>query len=73
MFEKISKRKMKGLMLWKYVFQLLLIPIIMGILMSFIFFILEWIRSGINDAISLVFDKFELFGISTNLWGGFII
>ena len=63
MFEKISKRKMKGLMLWKYVFQLLLIPIIMGILMSLLFFMVIWIRSGINSAISLIFHKQEAFGL----------
>ena len=73
MFEKISKRKMKGLMLWKYVFQLLLIPIIMGILTGLLFFMVIWIRSGINDTISLVFDKFEFLGINTNLWGGCIV
>lgn len=60
-------------MLWKYVFQLLLIPIIMGILTGLLFFMVIWIRSGINDTISLVFDKFEFLGISTNLWGGCIV
>lgn len=39
MFEKISKRKLKGLMLWKYLFQLLLTPIILSILMNLLFFI----------------------------------
>lgn len=63
MFEKISKRKLKGLMLWKYLFQLLLTPIILSILMNLLFFIEEWIRLGINSAISLIFHKHEFFGL----------
>ena len=63
MFEKISKRKLKGLMLWKYLFQLLLTPIILSILMNLLFFIEEWIRLGINRAISLIFHKHEFFGL----------
>ncbi len=51
MFEKISKRKMKGLMLWKYVFQLVMIPLIYGAILVVIGIISETITHDFQYAL----------------------
>ena len=51
MFEKISKRKMKGLMLWKYVFQLVMIPLIYGAMLVVIGIISETITHDFQYAL----------------------
>ena len=55
MFEKISKNKLKMIFVFKYFFQLLLIPFLYGLLLILIALVISIFKHGVDYAIKEVF------------------
>ena len=72
MFENVSKRKFKKIIVFKYTFQLILIHAVLGTFCSIVIFIEEWIRLGWEGAIQSFFIDFPayIFGYVLSLFCG---
>lgn len=75
MFNNISKNKLKIIVLFKYIFQLILAPLIMGIVFIFIALIIAFFISGFLDGLKIIFiNKYPIFrGIELPGWSLLIL
>ena len=65
MFEKISKKKMKRLMLWKYIFQFLIVPLIISVIVIVGSGIIRALLFGFSEMVEMLLsDKYRLFIIA---------
>ena len=73
MFDHISKSKLKRIFVFKYIFQLILLPFIIGILVNVIFFIGASLRFGLDYAINYILGVHNFIIIDTFSWVMFIL
>lgn len=63
MFEKISSKRLQLILLFKYIYQLILAPLIIGLFINLIFFIVGTIRFDLNYMMNYLFGKSTILGI----------
>ena len=62
MFDHISKSKLKRIFVFKYIFQLIIVPFIMGLLFLVLALIVEFFMLGIDGVIDIFIKKYHLIG-----------
>ncbi len=67
MFDKTTKIKLKAIFVFKYIFQLFIIPVLYGFLLSLIAFFTKLFMDGFDVAVTTVFELID-FGIKMPAW-----
>ena len=65
MFEKISSKRLKLALVFKYIFQLILTPLIIGLFCNLLWFIGGLIRFDLNYTMDALLTKYNILGIET--------
>ncbi len=75
MFDKISSKRLKSILVFKYTMQLIGVPLIIGVIALIVFFIVWIFIHGFDVAINVFFyEKEHLFGnLYTVIWPLFIL
>ena len=68
MFDKISSKRLKLALVFKYIFQFLLEPFILGLVANLIWFIVGIIRFDLNYMMDFLFRKYIILGIEVYVW-----
>lgn len=68
MFEKISSKRLKLILVFKYFFQLILAPIILGLLIDLLWFIVGIIKFDLNYMMDDLFGKYIILGVEVYGW-----
>lgn len=68
MFDKISSKRLKLILVFKYFFQLIIAPIIIGFLTNLLWFIVGIIKFDLNYMMDDLFGKYIFLGIEVYGW-----
>lgn len=68
MFDNISKEKLRNIILFKYCFQLIIFPIIFGLIAMLVAFFTMLIVFDLKYSVNMLFGKSVLFGIEFDSW-----
>lgn len=68
MFDKISSKRLKLILVFKYFFQLIIVPIIIGFLTNLLGFIVGIIKFDLNYMMDYLFGKYIILGIEVYGW-----
>ena len=68
MFDNINKEKLRNIILFKYCFQLIIYPIIFGLIIMLVAFFTMLIVFDLEYSVSMLFGKSVLFGVEFDSW-----
>ena len=68
MFDKISSKSLKRVLVLKYIVQLLVMPFIFGLILNLISFVLGIIAFDFNYMMNYLFGKYTIWGIDVYGW-----
>ena len=68
MFDKISSKRLKRVLVLKYIVQLLVMPFIFGLILNLFMFILGIIVFDLDYMMNYLFGKYNIFGIDVYGW-----
>lgn len=68
MFDNINKEKLRNIILSKYCFQLIIYPIIFGLIIMLVAFFTMLIVFDLEYSVSMLFGKSVLFGVEFDSW-----